>query len=475
MPPDHERLLRGKLDSKVKLDLALFFAENPDAMDSAASLGTWAGYREAEIENALQELCRDGLLVRTGTVYRLTPDPAAREALERFREEYARARLSVEDVIAGLERDRRQMAERIEELEISTQAIVKGMAEGVVVVDRDMRLRYANQAAADIFGDALIHGLGEPVTELMADNELIDALEECREFAGEGRREIETIGPLGPRYYLLNVNAITTEDGEVIGYICVMSDVTELRELDNLKSDLISFVSHELRNPLAAVKSYADTLVIHAERLDDAKRRQFAEVISQEVDRLARLIDGYLDISRIEAGKALELVLREIDAVALARRAIEIQAASDTGCPLELDAPNGPVMFVADRDKVLQVLLNLLSNAVKYSPNGGTVTLRLMEKPDEVEFTVIDQGLGIDEVQMRSIFTPFYRIRRSETRDVRGTGLGLYLSKHLVEAHGGRLWVDSVPGEGSQFHAALPKRPAESGDKATWPTEATSS
>lgn len=460
MPAQDDTLLTGKLDSKVKLDLALFFAGNPDAMDSAASLGTWAGYREAEMEKALAELCRDGILVRSGAVYRLTPEPPTRERLAQFQQQYEQARRTIEDLIAGLERDRQRLAERIEELEISTQAIVQGLGEGIVVVDSGLRLRFANQAAADIFGDALIHGLGEPIAELVEEGALLDALQESREFAGEGRRDIETVGPSGPRHYLLHANAITTDEGEVHGHICLLSDVTELRELDSLKSDLISFVSHELRNPLGAVKSYADTLVRHAERLDAEQRRRFAEVISQEVDRLARLIDGYLDISRIEAGRALELMLREVDAAALARRAVDIQTAAGSECPLELDVPEGPLMFVADKDKVLQILLNLLSNAVKYSPEGGKIELRLVERPDEVQFTVSDRGLGIDESQMRSIFTPFYRVRRSETRGVRGTGLGLYLSRHLAEAHGGRLWVDSTPGHGSDFHVVLPRRAA---------------
>ncbi len=459
MPPEEQSLLAGKLDSMIKLDVALFFADNPDAMDSAASLGTWAGYREAELEEALAELCRDRLLVRTGGVYHLTPDPDTREALARFRDQYEQTRRSVEDIIAGLERDRRRLAERIEELEISTQAIVQGMGEGVVVVDAGLRLRYANRAAADILGDALVHGLGEPIDELVEEGALLDALRESREFSGEGRREIETIGPTGPRYYLLHVNAITTEEGDVHGHTCLLSDVTELRELDNLKSDLISFVSHELRNPLGAVKSYADTLVIHADRLDEAKKREFAEVISQEVDRLARLIDAYLDISRIEAGRALDLVLREVDAAGLAHRAATIQTAAEAERRIETDVPEGPVTITADKDKVLQILLNLLSNAVKYSPNGGSITLRLVELPDEVQYVVSDQGLGMDENQMRGIFTPFYRVRRSETRKVRGTGLGLYLSKHLAEAHGGRLWAESVPGQGSDFHLALPKCP----------------
>ena len=218
-------------------------------------------------------------------------------------------------------------------------------------------------------------------------------------------------------------------------------------------------MSHELRNPLGAVKSYADTLVIHADRLDEAKKREFAEVISQEVDRLARLIDAYLDISRIEAGRALELVLREVDAAGLAHRAATIQTAAEAERRIETDVPEGPVTITADKDKVLQILLNLLSNAVKYSPNGGSITLRLVELPDEVQYVVSDQGLGMDENQMRGIFTPFYRVRRSETRKVRGTGLGLYLSKHLAEAHGGRLWAESVPGQGSDFHLALPKCP----------------
>ena len=207
-----------------------------------------------------------------------------------------------------------------------------------MVVDAGLRLRYAN-ARRDILATPM-HGLGEPIDELVG-RVRCSMPQRVAEFSGEGRREIETIGPTGPRYYLLHVNAITTEEGDVHGHTCLLSDVTELRELDNLNPTSSASCPMSCGTP-GAVKSYADTLVIHADRLDEAKKREFAEVISQEVDRLARLIDAYLDISRIEAGRALDLVLREVDAAGLAHRAATIQTAAEANAGSRRTCPRAP-------------------------------------------------------------------------------------------------------------------------------------
>ncbi len=239
--------------------------------------------------------------------------------------------------------------------------------------------------------------------------------------------------------------------------------MTELRELDSLKSDLIGFVSHELRGPLTSIKSYATTLRSQMERLTVEQQQQFTDVICREVDRLARLVDGFLDVSKIEAGRAIELRLETFDAIALAEEALAIQRNVRSKCTLALEVDEdreetGSIPLSADRDKVLQVLLNLLSNAVKYSPDGGDVVLRVIRCGEQgVRFEVLDEGLGMEASQLQQLFTPFHRVRDVRTRSIRGTGLGLHLSKHLVEAHGGRIWVDSKPGEGSRFFFTIPQ------------------
>jgi two-component system phosphate regulon sensor histidine kinase PhoR len=455
--------LAGRLDTKLKLDMALFFGGNPDAMDSAASLATWAGYREIELDQALQELAAQGILKRSGGVYTLADDPETRRELAEFAAHYRYTRSGLEDLLETLERDRQRMAERIEELEISTQAIVASMAEGLVVVDPDMKLRFFNDAALEILPGDIGEHLGVHVEEAVPEPSLVSVLRESVTENRPAHGSMVRTSHKGVRHYLLNAKPVAGHIGAPYGYVCVLSDVTEIVELDQLKSDLISFVSHELRGPLTGVKSYADTLVLSGGSLPNEQREAFAQTISREIDRLARLLDGFLDISRIEAGRALEVNAHVFDPVALAREAIGIQQATLDRCPLSLRAEKDRLELVGDKDKVLQVLLNLLSNAVKYSPRGGDVTVTVADEANAVRFSVEDHGLGIDKSLFDQVFTPFYRVREPSTRGVRGTGLGLFLSRHLVEAHGGRLWVESEPGQGSAFHFTIPLRHAEAG------------
>ncbi len=459
---ESESALLEKLDTKAKVDIALFLAENPDAMDTAASLATWAGYRETEVERDLQELCEAGVLQQSGRVYRLGSGPGLREELTRFAGHYQQAKRRVEEVIEDLELDRRQLAARIEELEFSVQGIVNSMREGVVVVDSTLALVFVNEAAIEMLGAEISYGYGRPVDDAVDCPELIEALEQAVAREEPVRSTMVLPGPRGTRHYQIDAGPVEAPGGHNYGYVCVLADVTELRELDHLKSDLIGFVSHELRGPLTAIKGYAQTLAAQVDTLTADQQRHFASTVSREVDRLARLVDAFLDISKIEAGRAIELRTEPFDAIALCREAVEIQrsirARTAVQFELEGDLPeNEPLEVSADRDKVLQVLLNLLSNAAKYSPDGGTVTLRLARWSSALRFVVEDEGLGIERAQLSQLFTPFHRVRDPRARSIRGTGLGLYLCKHLVEAHGGRIWVDSEPGKGSRFYFTIPQ------------------
>jgi len=230
------------------------------------------------------------------------------------------------------------------------------------------------------------------------------------------------------------------------------------QELDQLKSDLIAFVSHELRAPLTSVRGYAQTLQLYeAEELIAAAPEFLGHIIS-EADRLLRLIDGFLDISTVDSGRQVELVSAPVDVRELVDSALNIVGANATHCTFAVEQEGAPAPIIADRDKLLQVLINLLSNADKYSPAGGVVTVRVRIDADRLRIEVADRGLGIRPEAKADLFTPFYRIRDPQRRKVRGAGLGLYLCKHLVEAHGGTIGVESEPGVGSTFWFEIPRR-----------------
>jgi signal transduction histidine kinase len=232
--------------------------------------------------------------------------------------------------------------------------------------------------------------------------------------------------------------------------------VAALRELDRMKTELLSTVSHELRTPLGSIKGYATTLLSHGNKLRKDEQREFLEIIDSEADRLRDLIENLLELSRLEAG-----VLRiDRQPVRLARTAREVtrkaQLAS-TQHEICLDWPEDDPVVHADEKRIYQVLQNLVSNAVKYSPDGGCITLSGHVDHRELVIRVADQGLGLPSTEIDRIFDRFHRVQSEVSRGIGGTGLGLAICKGLVEAHGGRIWAESEgEGRGSTFRFTLP-------------------
>jgi len=250
------------------------------------------------------------------------------------------------------------------------------------------------------------------------------------------------------------------------GVVVVLRDVSTEREIDQLKSSLVSTVSHELRTPLTMVLGFSELLLtrdnLGPERSHDALRQIHTSAL-----RLSRLIDDLLSVSRIESGK-LSLDLAAVDVgsvveeVAGSLREAEIGVHSDADQArrrVEVDlAPEVPPVL-ADRDKLVQVVMNLVTNALKYSAPPAPVTVRAAHEGNHVEISVIDQGIGMSEQECAQVFEKFSRVNRVEVRRVTGTGLGLYITKSLVEMQQGQIWVRSEPGRGSVFSLSLPVAP----------------
>jgi PAS domain S-box-containing protein len=248
---------------------------------------------------------------------------------------------------------------------------------------------------------------------------------------------------------------ILSSDGKLISIVANMRDISKFREAEELKSTFISIISHELRTPVALIKGYVGTLRREDAQWDPDVVRDSLAVIEEEADRLTNLIDDLLDASRLQAG-ALALNFSEVEIEQLARQiAKRFQTQTDKHT-FEVDfSPDFPCVTI-DEKRMTQVLNNLLSNAVKYSPKGGRIQIRGRIRPDDILICVMDEGPGIAQEDIPHIFDRFYRSSQAAQK-TKGAGLGLYLAKAVVEAHGGNIWIDNQSKKGTSICFTLPK------------------
>jgi len=245
-------------------------------------------------------------------------------------------------------------------------------------------------------------------------------------------------------------------EGRLVNLIANVRDITRFREADELKNTFISVISHELKTPVALIKGYAGTLGREDAHWDPQTVRESATIIEEEADRLTHLIDNLLDASRLQAS-GLKLAQSSVAVDALAARQIELFRTQTTAHTLTADFPSPFPIVHADAARIEQLLSNLIGNAIKYSPNGGAIRVSGRAKPDAIEVTVSDEGIGVPVDEQSRIFERFYRADDALSRRTQGSGLGLYIAKAIVEAHGGRIWVNSAPGRGTAITFSLPR------------------
>jgi two-component system phosphate regulon sensor histidine kinase PhoR len=340
----------------------------------------------------------------------------------------------------------------VEERNLSS-AILGSMVEGVLVVGAGERVAFANPSFAEILGSDLPPQPGSALVEVVRQTELIEAVR--RVLLGEPRVESEIVtGTLRQRFFAATVAAVRT--AEATGAVIVLHDITELRKLERVRRDFVANVSHEIRTPLTAIQGFAETLLSGA--MDDSKNRgKFLGIIVEHSRRLARLTEDLLMLSKMDAER-LEMEVRRLPVGQLVESCVETSRPRAKARDLQINVKlSGNLPDIAgDRRRLTEVLQNLLDNAVQYTPAGGKITVSAETVGSEVVFTVADTGIGIPEADQPRIFERFYRVDVARSREVGGTGLGLSIAKHLVETHGGRIWVESEVGSGSKFHFSVP-------------------
>jgi two-component system phosphate regulon sensor histidine kinase PhoR len=331
-------------------------------------------------------------------------------------------------------------------------AILGSMVEGVAVVGGDERILYCNQAFEQILELPQGSSQGKKLVEGLRQAELVTAVRQVLPGGDEVTGEVE-VGTVRRRSF--SVTAAPVRAAGASSAVLVLHDITELRRLERVRRDFVANVSHEFKTPLTAIQGFAETLLGGA--LDDkANRKRFMEIIREHAQRLARLTDDLLKLSRIEAGR-LDLESGPVSVAGLVNGCVETARlkAESKGVRITVELPKGLPPVRGDAVQLGEVLQNLVDNALQYTPPGGSVDVTAYSNGGEVIFTVADTGIGIPESDLERIFERFYRVDAARAREAGGTGLGLSIARHIVDAHGGRIWVESAVGQGSRFRFSI--------------------
>ncbi len=352
----------------------------------------------------------------------------------------------------------------------ANHAIVACAPEGTILSFNKAAARMLGYEASEVVGSASLTLFHDPKEMVRRARELSEELGQPIEpgfetFSAKARRgvpderEWSLVRKDGTSFPALStVTALKDQAGQLTGFVELAQDITERKQVEQMKNEFVSIVSHELRTPLTSIRGALGLLEGGVLGDLSAEAKEMIAIARQNSDRLIRLINDILDLDKIEAGK-MELVHTRLDAGELARAALEgIRAYADTASvELRASVPDKLALF-GDRDRLLQVLTNLLSNAIKFSPAQGVVTLRAEAVGANLRFSIADSGPGIPEHQRNLLFRKFQQLDASDTRRKGGTGLGLAISKAIVEQHRGRIWIESVPGKGAVFFFELPRR-----------------
>jgi two-component system, OmpR family, phosphate regulon sensor histidine kinase PhoR len=387
---------------------------------------------------------------------------------ERPRDELADLAAALNETAAWMDRTIRSLSGERNR----SSAILGSMVEGVAVIDVQERLVFSNRAFSEILNLDSAAIEGRPLIEVVRNSDLLGLIR--RALRGEeGLRSDIAMGIVQLRSFSVTVTpvqALEAAPGGTLanssdvspstaekpsGAVVVLHDVSELRRLERVRQDFVANVSHEFKTPLTAIQGFAETLLAGA--LEDPRNnRRFLEIIRDHSARLASLTDDLLKLARIEAGK-LEVQFVPVSLLELIEGCAEttLLKSSRKQIAFETDVPPGLPVVRGDPSLLHDVLQNLLDNAVQYTAAGGRIRVTVTTVPREAILTVADTGIGIPLADQERIFERFYRVDAGRSREVGGTGLGLSIAKHIVEAHGGRLWVESEVGRGSKFFFSI--------------------
>jgi signal transduction histidine kinase/CHASE2 domain-containing sensor protein len=381
-------------------------------------------------------------------------------------------------------RDLREAYGVLTEQSAKFMAAVESIDDALVICDASGHAIFINSGAAPTLREATPQ-LGEDVPAMLRSHGLdqIAALFDCMQLQGiqsqdkarpdaenelhqndSSRCEVEigndeTSEVVRPRVFSAQLTPLYADSDAPIGAMLLIADVTAQRELDRMKTEFVSFVAHELRSPLGAILGYASLLQQYGDKGTPEMREEMTESIVRQCHRLNRLISDLLDISRLDAGRPLDLRSNKVELRGIVDKVLDAQRAAQSNprVSFRLDCSEAAISIIADADRIEQILVNLVSNAVKYSPEGGEVVVQIEDDNNGATIKVRDPGLGMTPEQVENLFQKYYRTPEARARGIKGTGLGLYLVKNLVDAHRGRIEVESAIGQGTTFSVWIPR------------------
>jgi len=374
------------------------------------------------------------------------------------------------------ERTRREAEKKLqksladtEQARDSIDGILKSVADGLIVTDTYNRVVLMNRAAEDLLGVRLSEVIDRPIDFAIKEKALREKVRETLEKKTTGYHfdfDLPGDDPKHPKIMRARTSIVHDREDKESGIVTIIHDVTYEREMDRMKTEFISTAAHELRTPLTSIQGFSEILLMR-EDLKPEEKKKFLSYINKQSVGLAKIINDLLDISRIESGRGFSLNKELCDASDAIRQIIPYFQEQYKEHKFEVALPEKPVQLHVDKEKMGQVLKNLLSNAAKYSPEGGLIRVKgevgfrnaefgLRNEPiSEYMVSIQDEGMGMTPEQVDKIFDKFYRVDASNTA-IEGTGLGMTIVKHIVEAHGGKVWVESEVGKGTTVRFVIP-------------------
>ena len=338
-----------------------------------------------------------------------------------------------------------------------TDAVIRSIAEGLLVVDGQARVVMMNSVAERLLGVARKDKIGKSIEENLKEEQLLSLVKDSKNKEG---KEIELLSQSDETSKTIKASSavIENENGQTVGMVCALSDITKQKEIYRLKASFVSNVTHELRTPLVSIdKAISLLLSNNGDGLSESQK-QFLSIASRNCKRLSLLINDLLDLAKLESGKmgiklapcfinqVIDESIEGLIAWANTRSVVLVQKVQENLPEVKIDA-----------DKIIQVLNNLVGNAIKFTPSNGIITVSAqLQNEHEVIVTVQDTGVGIAKDELEKIFTKFYQTEKRIATDVSGTGIGLSIAKEIVELHGGKIWVESDSGQGAKFSFTIP-------------------